>query len=63
MNPHQKTILQSILAFVIANQAVHCYLNPLGDLEELTQEKKSRLWEEYLSNRQVKKESPQTQVQ
>lgn len=57
LNPHQKTVLQSVLAFIAGNQVIHFYMNPLSDIGELTKEKKSRLWEQYLLNKHANNES------
>lgn len=56
LNSHQKTILKSALAFLAGSQLVHIYLNPLGDVQKLTEEKKSALWQEYLSEREKTKD-------
>lgn len=49
LNVYQKKIAQSIVAFAAGSQVVHAYLNPLKDFNKLVEEKKSKLWQEYLS--------------
>lgn len=42
-----KTI-QIVVAFITGNQIVHCYMDPLGNIQQLVDEKKHKLWQEYL---------------
>lgn len=55
LTSHQKTILKSALAFLAGSQIVHIYFNPLGNINKLTEEKKSALWQDYLSERERNK--------
>lgn len=58
LNSHQKIVLQSLLAFFAGSQIVHLYMNPLKDFDNLVEEKKSKLWQEYLRKRaEVKQET------
>lgn len=56
MEKQYKLILKCLFCFLIGNQIVHRYLNPLKGIEELAQEKKSKLWADYLSARNLKEE-------
>lgn len=46
-----KIYVQSILAFLLGSQLVHYYLKPMEGYQDLVEEKKSKLWQNYLSER------------
>ena len=54
LNSYQKYIFQCVCSFVVGSQLVHYYLNPLGDINDLTAAKKSELWKNYLRNQTEK---------
>lgn len=51
ISSYQKIVAQSALSFIVGSQVVHHYFKPLNGIEELVQEKKSKLWQEYLEGR------------
>lgn len=53
-NPTRKLYVQSILAFIIGSQSVHYYLQPLKGYQDLVEEKKSQLWQNYLKDKSEK---------
>ena len=55
LNSRRKYILQSVLAFLLGSQLVHIYMKPLDGIEQLTAEKKSRLWRDYFEEKAAKK--------
>lgn len=56
LNNYQRILAQSLLAFVAGNQLVHHFMNPLGDIDQIIQKKKSELWKNYLESRESRHE-------
>lgn len=49
-----KIYVVGFLAFLTGNQLVHAYMNPLGNVNQIAEEKKRQLWKEYLEKQDKK---------
>lgn len=49
LSPYYIKRLQFFVAFLFGNQLVHYFMNPLGNVGKIAEEKKSKLWAEYLA--------------
>lgn len=52
LSSHSKHIIKCGLAFVAGSQLIHQILRPLSGIDDLTAEKKSALWKEYLESKE-----------
>lgn len=55
LNSHHRYVIQCVVAFIAGSQLVHYFMKPLADINELTAEKKSQLWRDYLKEREARK--------
>lgn len=56
INKRYYHIFECSLAFIVGNQLVHYYLDPLRNLEDIAIEKKNQLWSNYLAEKEAKKQ-------
>ena len=47
--------LSTMVAFIIGNQIVHCYLDPLHNINNIAEEKKHKLWQNYIDETKASK--------